>query len=147
MKTAAMAMAAFVVVTLFGARGASAAVAPPLPGGLVLRNSSWLSERALALAPLGAGSALTARLELDRGETGGALGLTDLDSALVPGRDHLGLEVKAVRAAGAPGAPTATYVGPQVSYGTWSKHVSVGWLFDVENEGNNHPQVGIGLGF
>jgi hypothetical protein len=134
------------------ARPACASQPRPLPG-LLLRNSTWITETGLALAPVSNAAALTTRLELGPTGMGATLGLMALESAdrfpalQRAGLRHAGLEVKAVRTSG-PGSPAQSlYVGPQLTAGSYTKQATLAWIFDIDSPETNHPQLSLLLGF
>jgi hypothetical protein len=58
----------------------------------------------------------------------------------------LTLEARAERMYGSTSWNHATYIGPQLSFNLMWK-LSVGWMINVHDSSDQHPQLGLGFGY
>lgn len=117
-----------------------------------MSNGEWVAASGTAYLQVGSPDAadvmVTGRLELGLGGTAAGLGV-----AAVPASWHGmmiqydGLELRVLRTFELSGWREATYIGPQLTIGLLYVSAKVGWMFDVADAANQHPQVGLAFGF
>ncbi|HEX3905767.1 MAG TPA: hypothetical protein VH853_23275 [Polyangia bacterium] len=134
-----------------------------LPAGISFRQGDYVAIEPSVLffvGPVVRPVALVARGVLGVGGSGGGLGLAintrprcpsaydcwreDDDFFMGP---FVSLEARVERTYLPIGWRRATYAGPQLTLSVYVLKASMGWMFDVTDRTNNHPQLGVGFGF
>ena len=134
-----------------------------LPAGISFRNGDYVAIEPTALffaGPVVRPVALVVRGVLGVGGSGGGIGLALNALPRCPqayacwgeGDDFVmgpfvSLEARVERTYFPVGWRRATYAGPQLSLSVYVLKASMGWMFDVTDRNNSHPQLGVGFGF
>ncbi len=163
MRPGARSALVIVAVTSLGAQAAARTPAEQVAVGVEFRNGDWLAFELVNLTLLagsedGANVALSARAVAGLGGAGLALGLASgvggpcVEREPCGLRDSfmssiVGLEARLERMYGPTTWRHTAYLGPQLSFGGIFLKCSVGWMFDVEDETDNHFQIGLGGGW